>query len=243
MIQSLDPPSPSLVLTRKWWMRFQIPVLRLGDRFYCESQSQSVQFRHILDIWSWFYNGLNFISTFKWVVRSKNPRGYVRVDSLGEILLFIRSKSDKNWPRTGVSLTQKWFLSESRWLGKPTSLASDVREQSTNRIREKKRDDQSGHVVLHGEMWTSDAACQTATLLGSHVKHAWRCLAFLKKRRSFLHISPHFHVAFAICMFGTLVLGQFLPDFVRVKSNVSPRLSTSSTFQHIHGNFLTELPL
>ena len=29
-------------------------------------------------------------------------------------------------------------------------------------------------------------------------------------------------------MFDTLVLGQFLSDFVRVKLNVSPRLSTST---------------
>ena len=39
-------------------------------------------------------------------VRSKITRGYFKVDGLGEKLLFTRIKSDKNWPRYGVSNMQ-----------------------------------------------------------------------------------------------------------------------------------------
>ena len=56
-----------------------------------------------------FYNhvtqhsaGINFVE-LKGMVRSKISRGYVKVDGLGEALLFSRTKSDKNLPRYGAS--------------------------------------------------------------------------------------------------------------------------------------------
>ena len=42
----------------------------------------------------------------KGVVRSKISCVYVKVDGLGETLLFTRTKSNKNWLRTGVSNMQ-----------------------------------------------------------------------------------------------------------------------------------------
>ena len=33
--------------------------------------------------------------------------GYVKVDGLGETLLFTRTKCDKNWPRYGASSTTR----------------------------------------------------------------------------------------------------------------------------------------
>ena len=60
------------------------------------------------------------------VVRSKISRGYVEGDSLEETLLFTRSKSDKNWSRTGGYNTTLADLKAKR-----SFLTIDVREPST----------------------------------------------------------------------------------------------------------------
>ena len=41
------------------------------------------------------------------LVRSKIFRGYVKVEGLEETLILTRTKSDKNWPRTGASNTTR----------------------------------------------------------------------------------------------------------------------------------------
>ena len=75
----------------------------------------------------------------KGVVRSKISHGYVEVDILGETLIFIRSKSDKNWPRSGASITTYSKNNFCPILDDLKSQAkhprtSDVEDQSANRI-------------------------------------------------------------------------------------------------------------
>ena len=78
--------------------------------------------------------GGSIVLSFKKVVRSKIFRGYVEVDRLGETgvpLLFIWSKSDKNWQRTGASNTNHWKVIFVRlwliWKAKQSFLTSHRR--------------------------------------------------------------------------------------------------------------------
>ena len=61
----------------------------------------------------------------------------LKVDSLGETLLFTQSKSDKNWPNQPIK-----FVKEKR----VTNLITEISLEKAQKI------------------WTGDAKCQTATL-------------------------------------------------------------------------------
>ena len=60
----------------------------------------------------------NNLKIFKGVVWSKISSGYVKVDGLGVTMLFTRSKSDNNWPRTSVSNMQISHVLKNWYPGK-----------------------------------------------------------------------------------------------------------------------------